>query len=154
MEIKKLLGLTLLSATISLNAGMVASITGPNVQEKEYKGNERGIIIDQDVDGDGIIDSKDDCLETIPCKGEGCIKEEPKEVIEEPAVIGDADNDGVLDNVDQCPQTPEGFKVNEMGCAEVIDLKVQFNTSKYDIKRDYSEKTRCLCRFYEKIPNI
>jgi len=82
MSLRKLLVLTiLLGATLSLNAGMIASITGPNVLKSEYDSKkERGIIIDQDVDGDGIIDSNDNCLETNPCKGEGSIKEEAKVV--------------------------------------------------------------------------
>lgn len=154
MKLKKLLVLTIVSATMSLNAGMVASITGPNVLESEYDGkNVRGIIVDQDIDGDGIIDSKDDCLETIPCKGEGCIKEEPK-VVPAPVVVLDSDNDGVIDSLDKCPQTPAGFQVNDLGCTELVDLNVQFDTNKYVIKNEYNEKLDAFVTFMKKFPTF
>jgi OOP family OmpA-OmpF porin len=149
MSLKKILGLTILSAFISLNAGMIASITGVNVQEKEYKGNERGIIVDQDVDGDGIIDSKDDCLETIPCVKEGCIKVKPKV---KPVVIGDDDKDGVLNNIDECPNTPKGFQVDKVGCSTLVNLDVQFDTSKWNIKEEYTQKIEVFVNFMKNHP--
>ena len=131
MQIKKVVGLVLLSATLSF--GSMASIfTGENVTKSEYKNGERGIIVKQDIDADGIIDSKDDCLETIPCKEEGCKEPEPK-----PVVIGDDDKDGVLNNLDKCPNTSAGIKVNKDGCVEVVNLNINFDNNSAEIKNQY-----------------
>ncbi len=144
---KKLLVVLALGAMVSLNAGMVSAISGPNTSEDEYKNKERGIIVNQDVDGDGIIDSKDDCLETIPCKEEGCQKPKP-----EPVVIGDDDKDGVLNNVDQCPNTPLGFEVDEVGCSKLVDLQVLFDRNKYEVKEDFTQRLDTFIEFMKKHP--
>lgn len=146
MEMKKLLLILTAGVVINLNAGMVSAITGENVSKDDYKNKDRGIIVDQDVDGDGIIDSKDDCLETKPCHAEGC-QEEKKEV-----VILDSDKDGVLDNIDQCPNTPEGFKVDEVGCSVLVDLEVLFDRNKYEVKEDFTEKIDAFVEFMKKHP--
>lgn len=59
----------------------------------------------KDSDGDGVIDSKDRCPNTLPgmkVNAEGC---EP-----------DNDQDGVVDRLDKCPGTQVGRKVNADGC--------------------------------------
>lgn len=56
--------------------------------------------------------------------------------------IKDSDKDGVLDNNDKCPNTLEGFKVDQKGCPLAIDLKVQFDTNKIDIKDKYLTKLK------------
>lgn len=146
MEIKKILVVLTLGTVISLNAGVVSAITGPNVSSDDYKSSERGIIVNQDVDGDGILDSKDDDLKSEPCKD--CDKEEPK-----PVVIPDTDGDGVLDNIDECPNTPKGFEVDEVGCSKLVNLKVQFDTGKYNIKTDFTEQLDVFINFIKKHPN-
>ncbi|APW64755.1 hypothetical protein LPB137_02290 [Poseidonibacter parvus] len=144
MQIKKVVGLVLLSATLSF--GSMASIfTGENVTKSEYKNGERGIIVKQDIDADGIIDSKDDCLETIPCKEEGCKEPEPK-----PVVIGDDDKDGVLNNIDECPNTPKGFEVDEVGCSKLVNLEVLFDRNKYNIKENFTQKLDIFVDFMKK----
>lgn len=143
MELKKILVVLTLGTVISLNAGVVSAISGPNVSSDDYKSGERGIIINQDVDGDGILDSKDDDLETKPCKD--CNKEEPK-----PVVIPDTDGDGILDNVDKCPNTPKGFEVDEVGCSKLVNLEVQFDTGKYNIKTDFTEQLDVFVNFMKK----
>ncbi|QKJ21812.1 OmpA family protein [Poseidonibacter lekithochrous] len=148
MKMKKLLLILTAGVVINLNAGMVSAITGENVSKDDYKNKDRGIIVDQDVDGDGIIDSKDDCLETKPCQAEGCQKEEKK------VVILDTDKDGVLDNIDECKSTPLGYKVDSIGCSILVDLSVQFDTNKYNIKTNYTEKLDEFINFMKKHENF
>jgi len=58
-----------------------------------------------DSDGDGIVDSKDQCPET------------PMSVkVDEFGCPIDSDKDGVPDYLDKCPNTKSGFKVDEFGC--------------------------------------
>ncbi|MCG8515334.1 MAG: OmpA family protein, partial [Halanaerobiales bacterium] len=55
-----------------------------------------------DKDGDGIADKYDDCPDDPgPKELKGC---------------PDTDGDGVIDKNDECPGTPEGWKVDEVGC--------------------------------------
>ena len=148
MKMKKLLLILTVGVVINLNAGMVSAITGENISKDDYKSKDRGIIVDQDVDGDGIIDSKDDCLETKPCQAEGCQK---KEKI---VVIPDTDKDGILDNIDECKSTPLGYKVDNLGCSILVDLSVQFDTNKYNIKTNYTEKLDEFINFMKKHENF
>lgn len=63
-----------------------------------------------DADGDGVADSEDLCLESLPSAvvdHTGC----------EPATLRDSDSDGVLDAQDRCPATPLGSVVDAEGCA-------------------------------------
>ncbi len=48
----------------------------------------------------------------------------------------DRDGDGVQDFMDQCPNTPKGANVNSVGCWVIQGL--QFDTDKWDIKKEYS----------------
>ena len=64
---------------------------------------------DEDSDGDGIIDSKDECPDTP--EGEnvdpaGCSESQK-----------DSDGDGVSNKDDECSDTPEGEEVNDEGCS-------------------------------------
>lgn len=67
-----------------------------------------------DSDGDGIVDTKDQCSETpsgTAVDAVGC-----------PRVMdGDSDNDGVRDSRDRCPGTASGVAVNGSGCALPVD---------------------------------
>lgn len=63
-----------------------------------------------DTDGDGVLDSRDNCPETpkgVQVDGNGC------------PVVLDSDRDGVADSSDQCPQTAAGVQVDINGCALV-----------------------------------
>jgi outer membrane protein OmpA-like peptidoglycan-associated protein len=65
----------------------------------------------KDTDGDGVIDSLDQCPGTPPgttVDSRGCPP---------PAPPKDSDQDGVMDPADACPDTPYGMKVDARGCA-------------------------------------
>lgn len=66
---------------------------------------ECGDVIDGDVDGDGVKDSKDMCPGTpkgAPVDAKGCPL--------------DSDGDGIPDYLDKCPGTAPGTKVDRHGC--------------------------------------
>ena len=76
-------------------------------------------IINVDTDGDGIVDSADECPDTpsgIEVDEKGCPVED----------ILDLDGDGIPNEMDNCPNTPvleEGFTVDSNGCLkEGIDV--------------------------------
>ncbi|MBT0586923.1 OmpA family protein [Alteromonas oceanisediminis] len=65
---------------------------------------------DGDADGDGVLDSRDQCSNTpmgTSVDATGC--------------NNDSDADGVVNSVDQCPNTPRGTAVDSQGCALVKD---------------------------------
>lgn len=60
---------------------------------------------EQDSDGDGVPDSRDDCPDT------------PRgAIVDERGCPKDSDGDGVYDGIDRCPDTPRGCVVDEWGC--------------------------------------
>src|SRR3546814_5794474 len=66
----------------------------------------------KDTDGDGVIDSLDQCPGTpagTKVDSRGC-------PLPPPPPPKDSDCDGVYDNLDACPNTPKGFKVDARGC--------------------------------------
>ena len=67
---------------------------------------------------------------------EPVVEPAPIVVVEDP----DTDGDGVPDSLDQCPNTPKGAKVDSVGCITLIDLNVNFDTDKSDIKDIYSTR--------------
>jgi OOP family OmpA-OmpF porin len=74
-----------------------------------------------DSDGDGVIDSLDQCPDTpqgVTVDSQGCPL--------------DTDGDGVYDYLDQCPKTPVGARVDVRGCWVIKG--VNFNTGKSEIK--------------------
>lgn len=63
-----------------------------------------------DADDDGIVDTRDKCLDTPPgyaVDGSGCPL--------------DTDNDGVVDAEDLCPDSEAGVEVDANGCATVVE---------------------------------
>ncbi|MDO9454234.1 MAG: OmpA family protein [Stagnimonas sp.] len=87
-----------------------------------------------DSDGDGVIDSIDQCPGTLPglrVDSVGC----PLPLPPPPMPPKDSDQDGVLDSSDACPGTPLGLKVDERGCAikaaKIVlhDINFEFNSS-------------------------
>jgi len=101
-------------------------------------GGALGLVIckeDLDSDGDGVLDSKDECPNTpigvavdekgcpIDSDGDGVTDDKdrcpntPKGVkVDEKGCPLDSDGDGVTDDKDECPDTPKGIKVDEKGC--------------------------------------
>lgn len=108
----------------------------------------------KDTDGDGVIDSKDQCPTTpkgeavnevgcpLDSDGDGVVDEKdacpntPKGVAVD--VLGcnpDSDNDGVRDHWDKCPNTPAGKVVDKDGCHKAEEIHVgpvyfDFNSAK------------------------
>jgi beta-glucanase (GH16 family) len=71
------------------------------------------VVAPVDSDGDGVIDSADQCPNTpanTSVDAVGCA------VVTPPA---DSDGDGVIDSADQCPNTPANTSVDAVGCAVV-----------------------------------
>jgi OmpA-OmpF porin, OOP family len=64
----------------------------------------------------------------------------PAPVVVAPVADKDSDGDGVIDRLDQCPNTPKGAKVDSVGCITLINLNVNFDTNKSDIKDIYSTR--------------
>ena len=79
-----------------------------------------------DSDGDGVIDSLDQCPNTpagASVDANGCAL--------------DSDGDGVADYKDQCPNSAPGAKVNELGCAAAFVLHgVNFHTNSADLTEE------------------
>jgi len=68
-------------------------------------------------------------------------------VVDEPVAVPasvveplDRDGDGVPDELDQCPDSPKGAKVNSVGCMTLLDLNINFDTDKADIKDIYDTR--------------
>lgn len=99
-----------------------------------------------DADGDGVVDSKDQCPGTpvgaqVDAKGceldsdrDGVVDSKDKcpntpagARVDARGCEFDSDDDGVVDSKDECPNTPAGATVNAKGCALGIVLQnVQF----------------------------
>jgi OOP family OmpA-OmpF porin len=77
-------------------------------------------VVDQDSDGDGVMDASDRCPGTpsgtkVDAKGCALAAVVPAAVI--PAAVElDSDGDGVVDSKDACPNTKKGVTVDEKGC--------------------------------------
>jgi len=78
----------------------------------------------------------------------------------EPAPIdGDDDQDGVLNSKDKCPNTPRNHVVNADGCPIVVtqnvvrDLKVNFDTDKWDVKPQYYSEIASLASLLKEYPD-
>ena len=52
----------------------------------------------------------------------------------------DTEGDGVIDALDQCPDTMKGAKVDSVGCMTLINLNINFDTNKSDIKDSYNSR--------------
>jgi len=79
-----------------------------------------------DSDGDGVVDSQDQCPGT-PAGAK----------VDARGCELDSDGDGVVDSRDECPNTPTGATVNAKGCALGIVLQdVQFQTNSDQLTAD------------------
>ncbi|AXK49352.1 flagellar motor protein MotB [Aliarcobacter trophiarum LMG 25534] len=74
--------------------------------------------------------------------GEKAAKVAPVAVAPVAPVIApiDSDGDGVIDELDQCPDTMKGAKVDSVGCMTLVNLNVNFDTAKSDIKDIYGTR--------------
>jgi OOP family OmpA-OmpF porin len=95
-----------------------------------------------DTDGDGVYDYKDKCPGTpagVSVDSDGCPL--------------DTDGDGVYDYLDKCPGTLMGIPVDESGCPlpfkekVSIELKVEFDFDKADIRSIYDEHLQKVINF-------
>ncbi len=75
----------------------------------------------KDSDGDGVVDSRDECPNTpagVAVNAFGCPK--------------DSDGDGVPDFKDKCPGTTKGVKVNADGCEIANNIVINTTTDYFD----------------------
>ena len=72
--------------------------------------------VDNDSDGDGVIDADDNCPNTANPDQKDIDNDNIGDICDE-----DIDGDGVLNDVDQCPGTPSGAKVDTTGC-QIFEL--------------------------------
>lgn len=76
-----------------------------------------------------------------------------------PALV-DTDGDGVPDSRDACPDTPRAYAVDDRGCPipleEIarIDLKVNFDFDKSDVKPQYLSEIRRVADFMTQYPDV
>lgn len=75
--------------------------------------------------------------------GEKAAKVAPVEVaapVAAKAAPKDSDGDGVIDELDKCPDTMGGAKVDTVGCMTLVNLNINFDTAKADIKDSYNSR--------------
>src|SRR5574344_766675 len=60
--------------------------------------------------------------------------------VAEKAAPKDSDGDGVIDELDKCPDTLRGSKVDTVGCMTLVNLNINFDTAKADIKDSYNSR--------------
>ncbi len=81
------------------------------------------------------------------------VKEQVKEQIKEVLKV-DSDKDGVIDTEDKCPNTKEGEKVNDFGCAlsekAQIKINVEFLSGKSDVRPEYQSHLQEVADFLKK----
>ncbi len=118
----------------------------------ECEGKGKMPVKKSDADGDGIVDSKDQCPSTakgVAVDSKGCEKDSDKDGVVDSkdkcpgtaagahvdtngcVITSDSDQDGISDANDNCPNTATGTVVDKTGCklAASISLEnVQFNT--------------------------
>lgn len=74
-------------------------------------------------------------------------------VVVKEVVLLDTDGDGVYDKDDKCPRTLTGFNVDSDGCALDYTFDLNFDSSKYDVKEEYTERLRKFVDFMNMKPN-
>lgn len=102
-----------------------------------------------DSDGDGVIDSQDQCPNTaagIQVNAQGCEL--------------DDDGDGVVNSMDACPNTTAGAKVDAKGCAlkltrtESISLSVTFASNSDLIEARHNSELAKVAKFMKEYPTV
>lgn len=97
-----------------------------------------------DSDKDGVPDYLDQCPNTPAGMR-----------VDEKGCCGDDDHDGVANDVDKCPNTPQGAVVAKDGCVyETIStrLRIEFDSRKAVIKKQYHEEIKKVADFMKSIP--
>ncbi len=65
----------------------------------------------------------------------------------------DSDGDGVNDDMDKCPNTPNGVKVNSLGCPvdQKVEMKIniQFDNGKAVIKPEFKDEIESIAKILE-----
>jgi len=95
-----------------------------------------------DSDHDGVADDVDACpntklTENMTLSDNGC----------EIKILLDSDNDGVTDDVDRCQDSPAGAEVDSSGCAQTVNLHINFKTSSATIKGESLEKIKSFAKY-------
>jgi len=113
-------------------------------------GTPLGVAVDEkgcpfDSDGDGVYDYMDECPDTpegVQVDHVGCPL--------------DTDGDGVTDYLDACPGTPTDSAVDAQGCPLpiTIDLGLEFDLDKADIKQKYHQKLEEVALFLIHHPGV
>ncbi|MFO7717542.1 MAG: OmpA family protein [Thermodesulfobacteriota bacterium] len=127
----------------------------------------------QDSDGDGVVDSKDQCPDTpegVEVDAQGCAldsdgdgvanyKDECPETPQGVAVDAqgcakDSDGDGVPDYKDECPDTSAGLEVDAQGCPQPLDvsMSILFETDKSNIRDEYHDELADAAAMLKKHP--
>jgi outer membrane protein OmpA-like peptidoglycan-associated protein len=73
-----------------------------------------------------------------------------------PVEPADTDGDGVIDDLDQCPGTPEGYKVDEVGCViqQSVELLIEFPTDSAEVSRTYYQQIENVATVMNNHPDI
>ena len=80
--------------------------------------------------------------EKVPSSKPVVKKIEPAKVVDT-----DTDKDGVINSEDKCPTTPKNTVVTKDGCMKVINLHVNFDYDKYDVKSNEMAKIMKVIEF-------
>ena len=94
--------------------------------------------------------------------------EKPAPVVEKPAPVvvkapvvkapvaapKDSDGDGVIDGLDKCPDTMRGAKVDTVGCMTLINLNINFDTDKSNIKDSYNSRIAEFAKIMNSNPKL
>ena len=91
----------------------------------------------------------------------------PAPVVEKPAPVvvkapvkapvaapKDSDGDGVIDGLDKCPDTMRGAKVDTVGCMTLINLNINFDTDKSNIKDSYNSRIAEFAKIMNSNPKL
>jgi len=99
-------------------------------------------VVDGDDDKDGVLNSKDTCLDTL----EGI-------AVDEKGCDADTDKDGILNANDICQNTPANTDVNSDGCPKTIPLNINFENNSNKIKADSQDQIQKYSDFLQKHTN-
>lgn len=129
--------------------------------------------VDDDSDGDGILDVKDHCPRTPPeaygmvdirgcpvdsdCDGvpdylDNCPDNPLGALVDENGCPLDSDNDGIPDGLDDCPNSDPDLAVDQSGCVDLSPLEIQiilnikYQSGSFEIDRSTQEKLDELSR--------
>ena len=82
------------------------------------------------------------------------VAEKPAPVATPVAAPKDSDGDGVIDSLDECPNTMKGAKVDNIGCMTLVNLNINFDTAKADIKDSYNSRINEFAKVMKADPKL